>query len=158
MTTIPRGHKVPEQPRLEAWQVEAIRRRIQEVLRLRGITVPVTLTLLERERDNGRQVLELDSEPFNTWPIIHSEMRVTTFGSNVYEPHEEILENGNAVTRTGFYVGVYVRYEGNGTELFTTSGQVQAGERGVPRVFFEDEKHAGDRRYMRDTITESDIY
>lgn len=145
MKTIPKGYVVPEQPKLEAWQVEAIRRRIQEVLRTRCIFVPITLTLLERDSGDRKQVLELESEPFNTVPVIHSEMCIETFGSHVIEGEQE-MKDGSKEPCVRFYVGVHVRYEGNGVGLFTTSGQMQTRDHGRTIVFFEEEKHEGGGR------------
>lgn len=155
MQTIPKGYRVPEQPKLEAWHVEAIRRRIQEVLRTRCIFAPITLMLLEREADQ-KQVLELDSEPFNTVPVIHSEMNIETFGSHVYDGEQE-MKDGTVEDVIRFYVGVHVRYEGNGVGLFTTSGQVQPKrERGSDYIFFDDERNEN-RRMIKGTVSRYDI-
>lgn len=146
MTTIPKGYRVPEQPLLDAWHVEGIRLRIKEVLRLRGITVPFTLTLLENER--GDQRLELDSEPFNTWPVIHSELHLETFGTYVRTGTQELKEGGT-IPCVRFHVGVHVRYEGNGVGLFNTSGQMQRYNFGRDVLFFDDERHEGLHDQMR---------
>lgn len=143
-------YKAPKVPMLRAWHLEAIKRRIDEGLRVRCINVETTLTLVEREGDRDKQHLELTSTPFNTVPVIHSAITIEEFGGSVYKGMQE-LKDGEPVPCVHFYVTVSARYEGNGTSLFTVHGQTQ--DRHESTIFFEPNKGEGDR----DSVHQSDI-
>lgn len=96
---------------------------ITEQLRVRSIFVTLTLTQYEK---NGKQRLELTSTPFNTVPVIHSEIRVTSFGGEIYEEKTSFISGGKIVEvdEIRLFVSVHASYEGNGVELFTITGRV----------------------------------
>ncbi len=128
---------------LKAWHIEAIRQKIDEMLRLRCINVTTTLELVEREGERvGIQHLQLTSTSFNTIPVIHSAITVEEFGGSVRKDMQKLSDTGEEIPCVRFYVSVHARYEGNGTGLFTVSGQVQ--DRHERTIFFEPTRFEGD--------------
>lgn len=149
-------YKTPQKPMLEAWHITAIKRRIDENLRLRCINVVTTLKLVERDGDrSGKQYLELTSTPFNTVPVIHSAITVEEFGGAVMIGEQELKDTGEKVPCVDFYISAHARYEGNGTGLFTISGQVQP--RHENRIFFETDRHGDGRGTLGDSVSKFDI-
>jgi len=120
-----------EKSLLEAWHIEAIKRRIDEILRIRCFNVTTKLELDTKEKTR----LRLTSTSFNTVPVIHSAMALTEFNSSVTEGVHK-FEDGTETPCTNFYINVAVRYEGNGESLFEVKGMLLPVHEN--RIFFTD--------------------
>jgi len=95
-------------------QLEAIKTVVQEQARLRCIPTVVSLT---EEIVRGESKLVLTSTPFNTVPVIHSEITLCDFGS-------KLSVNPNDVKCVDFFIRVSASYKGNGVNLFAIEGTI----------------------------------
>lgn len=94
-------------------RLQAVQDYIQEQARLRCI--PTTVTVSEDVTGKGKSKISVTSTPFNTVPVLHSEITLTDFGSEIwYETDNKTVE---------ISVGVSFSYEGNGTKAFHVRGR-----------------------------------
>lgn len=105
---------------LSSAQLKSVESYVQEQARLRCIPTVVSLEEILRNRNNEHK-LSLTSTPFNTVPVLHSEITLEDFGSSVFvdEKNKDILN---------VFIRVSARYEGNGVELFVVSGYCFKGD------------------------------
>lgn len=108
-------------------QLQSLQKHIQEIARLRCIPATVTVT---EEQDGEEYSIRLTSTPFNTVPVLHSEITLCDFGGYITKDDE----NENIIN---VFVRVSARYEGNGVHLFTVSG------------FFRNDVLEGGKLYQR---------
>lgn len=94
-------------------QLKELEKFIQEQARIRSI--PTIVTLTEGVNRLKQPKLILKSTPFNTVPVIHSEIILDDFGSRIKKDEK----NDNI---TNIFIRVHASYEGNGVELFVVSG------------------------------------
>lgn len=104
-------------------KLENIVTAIQTELLKRGFTAKLS-TVTEPNRNGGERV-EITSEPFNTVPVIMSEIKINgVIRFNQNDEHEHLID-------VGVSVGVaYEHFSGgrNGTELFNFSCKVRKND------------------------------
>ena len=110
-------------------QIDRIKKRIDEKLRQRCINVKTTLSVVEK---NHSQMFQLTSTPFNTIPVIHSEITINNFGGTIRK------KEGKKGTLE-FWIPVHAFYAGNGVGLFDISGELL--EKKPLYVFFEGSEY-----------------
>lgn len=138
---------------LEDWHLKAIKDRIDESLRIRCINVTTTLKVGDETRGGGQRLL-LSSTPFNTVPVIHSEITIEDFGGSVSEG-ERVTANEQTIPIKTFYIRVCARYDGNGETLFAVSGEVQEIGNDRTALFFDH--NTGNIRRDKDVFYEWDL-
>ena len=80
---------------------------------------------IEEKVNRGNHSIKLESEDFQTTPVLFRNLKVIAFNSAVFETEDEQKDNKVVV---GFHIGVYVAYThfslgGNSSELFTITGK-----------------------------------
>ena len=107
-------------------QLNSLKNYIDERLRKRGINVITTLK--QEETANGKVKLRLSSTKFNTIPVIHSEIEIVDFSSNVkLEKNKYIVEKDGKdiikeVEQLNFWISIYASYEGNCVGIMDIKG------------------------------------
>ena len=105
-----------------------IKEFIDEQLRIRCINVETKLKLV---KNDFRTQFELSSTKFNTIPVIHSEIEIVSFGTNIVECTDKVLseeEEIEEIKRIRFWIGVSASYKGNGEKLFGVFGIKNQGD------------------------------
>lgn len=120
--------------KLQDWHLQAIKKQVDEMLRVRCINVMTTLTLGKDSYD--RTKLVLTSTPFNTVPVIHSEITIVSWRGRVYEDTTTMKDTGEKIPCTKFDLVVSASYKGNSETLFTISGEIQ--DRYADTIFFDN--------------------
>ncbi len=98
-------------------QLEKIKAFIVEELRVRCIFAPLTVELSKNR--SKEDVISVMSEPFNTVPVIHSEIRIDNFGGSVKRRDKGLVEA---------YIPVHASYKGNGVGLFDVVATMVDGD------------------------------
>lgn len=120
--------------------LEAIRTAIGIELLKRGFTAPITLGLKNARPadDSGEWYITLESEPFQTTPVLFREIQVQHFSSTLRQ--DTSPEANEARTERGWdswkvWISVNARWEvfsggSNGTTLFDFTCLFKAGDEG----------------------------